>query len=178
METVGPNGEVLDHFDGRLLNPGHAIEATWFILKEAQNRDNDSELIKLGCQMLDWMWARGWDSENGGIFYFRDLLDKPVQEYWHDMKFWWPHNETLVASLLAYSLTRNPKYLEMHSQVHQWSFQHFQDDQYGEWFGYLHRDGRLSHSLKGNHWKGPFHYPRMLLKSIRILDSMLQESRF
>ena len=78
METVGPNGEVLDHFDGRLLNLCHAIEATWFILKEAQNRDNDSELIKLGCQMLDWMWARGWDLKMAE-FYFRDLLDKPVQ---------------------------------------------------------------------------------------------------
>ncbi len=26
METVGPNGEFIDHFEGRTLNPGHAME--------------------------------------------------------------------------------------------------------------------------------------------------------
>ena len=163
METVGPNGEVLDHFDGRLLNPGHAIEAAWFILKEAQHRGNDSELIELGCQMLDWMWARGWDSENGGIFYFRDLFDKPVQEYWHDMKFWWPHNETILATLLAHLITHDSRYEDMHKKVHDWAYAHFPDSEYGEWFGYLHREGSISSTLKGNLWKGPFHLPRMQL---------------
>ena len=97
---------MLDHFDGRLLNPGHAIEGAWFILNEARHRGNDPALIELGCNMLDWMWARGWDEEHGGIFYFRDVHCKPVQEYWHDMKFWWPHNETILATLLAHLLTR------------------------------------------------------------------------
>ena len=98
METVGVKGELLDHFDGRLLNPGHAIEGAWFILNEARRRGNDAALIKLGCNMLDWMWARGWDVDHGGIFYFRDVHGKPVQEYWHDMKFWWPHNEAILAT--------------------------------------------------------------------------------
>ena len=66
METVGPHGEFIDHFDGRTLNPGHAIEAAWFVLWEAKYR-NDPELVALGCQMLDWMWERGWDQEYGGI---------------------------------------------------------------------------------------------------------------
>ncbi|MHB8899157.1 MAG: AGE family epimerase/isomerase, partial [Thermoguttaceae bacterium] len=92
METVGPSGEVLDHFDGRLLNPGHAIEAAWFILAEAEHRGGDSGLVELGTAMLDWMWQRGWDEEYGGILYFRDVFHRPVQEYWHDMKFWWPQN--------------------------------------------------------------------------------------
>ena len=36
METVGPAGEIIDHFDGRTLNPGHAIEGAWFILREGR----------------------------------------------------------------------------------------------------------------------------------------------
>ncbi|VTQ06987.1 Uncharacterised protein [Sphingobacterium daejeonense] len=32
------------------------------------------------------MWERGWDEEHGGILYFRDVYNKPVQEYWQDMK--------------------------------------------------------------------------------------------
>jgi N-acylglucosamine 2-epimerase len=37
----------------------------------------------------------------------------------------------------------------------------FADPVHGEWFGYAHRDGRISTRLKGNLWKGPFHLPRM-----------------
>jgi N-acylglucosamine 2-epimerase len=108
------------------------------------------------------MWDRGWDSEYGGLFYFRDVYGLPVQEYWHDMKFWWPHCEAIIATSLASIMTDDPKYQSWHRQVHQWSFQHFGDPEYGEWYGYLHRDGRVSNTLKGSLWKGPFHLPRML----------------
>lgn len=161
METVGPNGEILDHFDGRILNPGHAIETAWFIMHEGALRQ-DKSLIQLGATILDWMWKRGWDEEHGGLFYFRDLRGLPVQEYWHDMKFWWPHCEAIIATLLAWKLTGDCKYFEWHALVHDWSFKHFPDLQFGEWFGYLHRDGSTSVLLKGNMWKGPFHLPRML----------------
>lgn len=171
METVGPNGEVCDHFDGRTLNPGHAIEAAWFIMREGQHRD-DRQLVELGTRMLDWMWRRGWDDRYGGMLYFVDLHRLPVQEYWHDMKFWWPHNEAIIATLLAWSLTGDSKYAERHTRVHDWSFEHFADPEYGEWFGYLHRDGTLSVRLKGNLWKGCFHLPRMLLVCSQILDSV------
>jgi N-acylglucosamine 2-epimerase len=172
METVGPNGEIIDHFDGRMLNPGHAIEAAWFILHEAKRRGNDPDLIKLGTSMIDWMWNRGWDDEHGGIFYFRDLKGLPVQEYWHDMKFWWPHNESIIATLLAYQLTGDKKYAERHRTVHDWAYSHFPDSEYGEWYGYLHRDGRVSVYLKGNLWKGPFHLPRMQLCCWKLCEEM------
>ena len=110
LETVGPDGEFLDHFDGRTLNPGHAIEAAWFIMHEAHERGNDPELLQTGLTILDWMWARGWDQEYGGITYFVDVKGLPVQEYWHDMKFWWPQNETIIATLMAYHLTGDEKY--------------------------------------------------------------------
>ncbi|MEZ4700219.1 MAG: AGE family epimerase/isomerase [Rhodothermales bacterium] len=161
LETVGPQGEFIDHFDGRTLNPGHAIEAAWFILHEARHRGGDAALTRIGLDILDWMWERGWDAEYGGILYFRDLNDGPVQEYWHDMKFWWPHNEAIIATLLAYEMTGDERYARWHRLVHDWSYTHFPDPEHGEWYGYLHRDGRLSVRLKGNLWKGPFHLPRM-----------------
>jgi len=173
METVGRNGEILDCFDGRTLNPGHAIEGAWFIMREGAERDSQ-ELIQLGCEMLDWMWERGWDSQHGGLLYFTDVYNRPVQEYWHDMKFWWPHCEALIATLLAWSLTGNTNYLDRHLQLHQWAFQHFADPRIGEWFGYLHRDGSRSSTLKGNLWKGPFHLPRMQLTCWQILDAVIE----
>jgi N-acylglucosamine 2-epimerase len=169
LECVAPDGSVLDHFDGRTLNPGHAIEAAWFIMHEGRLR-GDQRLIQTGLTILDWMWARGWDKEQGGIFYFRDVRGLPVQEYWHDMKFWWPHNEAIIATLLAWKLTGDEKYARWHRQVHDWSFAHFSDREHGEWYGYLHRDGSVSTCLKGNMWKGPFHLPRMLWYCTRLLE--------
>ena len=169
MEMVGPKGEVYDHFDGRLLNPGHAIEAAWFILREARHR-GDKSLAVLGLQMLDWMWERGWDKEHGGILYFTDLMGKPIQEYWHFMKFWWPHNEAIIATLMAHVHTGDAKYAEMHRQVHDWSYAHFPDREHGEWYGYLDRQGRPTTELKGNMWKGPFHMPRQKLVCWKLLE--------
>lgn len=167
MESVAPDGSISDHFDGRMLNPGHAIEAAWFILAEAAHR-KDSSLQELGCNMLDWMWARGWDEKFGGLFYFRDVDGKPVQEYWHDMKFWWPHDEALIATLMAHRMSGEGKYLAWHEQLRDWSFRHFGDPEHGEWFGYLRRDGVPSNSLKGSLWKSFFHHPRALEQCLRL----------
>lgn len=170
MEQVAPDGSIINHIDGQTLTPGHAIEGAWFILHEAKHRSNDPHLIDLGCRMLDYMWERGWDKEHGGILYFRDLYNKPVQEYWQDMKFWWPHNETIIATLLAYLMTGTEKYAKWHKMVHDYSYKNFHDKENGEWFGYLHRDGSIAQTAKGNLFKGPFHLPRQEWYCWRILN--------
>jgi len=175
LETVGPGGEIIDHFDGRMLNPGHAIEAAWFILHEARERRNDERLIRIGTTILDWMWRRGWDDEYGGILYYVDVKGLPVQEYWQDMKFWWPQNEAIIATLLAWRLTGDRKYAEWHAKIHDWAYAHFPDAAHGEWYGYLHRDGRVSVPLKGNLWKGPFHLPRMQWYCWQLLEEIKRE---
>ncbi len=171
METVAADGSVLNHIDGWTLNPGHAIEAAWFVMQEGDYR-SDARLISLGCDMLKAMFERGWDQEFGGLFYFVGLDEKkPVQEYWHDMKFWWNHNELMIASLLAYRLTGNQSFSDMYQMTHEWAFDHFADKEFGEWFGYLHRDGSVSNYCKGNLWKSLFHIPRMHLNCWRIFKS-------
>lgn len=175
MEQVAPDGSIVDHVDGRTLNPGHAIEGAWFILHEAKYRNNDPKLIALGCKMLDYMWARGWDEEHGGILYFRDVYNKPVQEYWQDMKFWWPQNETIIATLLAYTLTGDEKYARWHKQVHDYAYDKFHDKVNGEWYGYLHRDGSIAQTAKGNLFKGPFHLPRQEWYCQQLLKDHLQK---
>jgi N-acylglucosamine 2-epimerase len=169
MEQVAPDGTVYDHFDGRTLNPGHAIEAAWFVLREAR-RGGDATLATVALQMLDWMVERGWDREHGGLLYFVDVHGKPVQEYWHFLKFWWPHNELLIAALLAYTHTGDARYAEMHRRAHEWAYAHFADRECGEWYGYLDRRGEPTSTLKGNLWKGPFHLPRQLLWCWRLLE--------
>lgn len=174
LETTCADGSFLDTCEGRLLTPGHAIECAWFILHEAKYRRDDA-MRAMGLRMLDWMWQWGWDGEYGGIIYYRDVKHQPPTEYWHDMKFWWPQNEAMIATLLAYQLTGDAKYARWHEMCHDWAYQHFPDPDHGEWYGYLHRDGRVSTTLKGNTWKGPFHLPRMQWYAWRLLEEMLGE---
>jgi N-acylglucosamine 2-epimerase len=176
LESVGPRGEFYDNFDGRMICPGHSIEAGWFILAEAKRRGRDPRLVRLGTTIIDWSFEIGWDREYGGLLYYRDAKGLPCAEYWHDMKYWWPHNEAVIAALLAYQLTGNPKYARWHQMTHDWAYAHFPDSLHGEWFGYLHRDGRLSTRLKGNMWKGPFHLPRMQLYGWQLCEELLSAS--
>ena len=173
LETVGPSGEFYDNFDGRMINPGHSIELGWFILEEARLRGGDKRLLETGLKIVDWSFEVGWDREFGGIIYNRDARGLPCTEYWHDMKFWWPQNEAIIACLLAYQLTGEQKYLRWLEAAHRWAYAHFPDPLYGEWFGYLHRDGSVSTSIKGNLWKGFFHLPRMQWYCWQRLDEML-----
>ena len=173
LETVGPDGEFLsDHFEGRIVNPGHAIEGSWFIMNEGIERCRE-DYIKTGLDVLSWMWDAGWDKEyGGGIIQYRDALGKSLSEYHQDMKFWWPQCEAVIANLMAYRITGKDEYLEHFHDVDKYISDRFIDMEYGEWFGYFHRDGTLATALKGNLYKGPFHIPRMYMKAIEIIDSL------
>lgn len=173
LEMVGPNGEFIDTCNGRVINPGHCIETAWFIMEEAKSRNWDNDLTQLALQILDWSWEWGWDKEYGGIINFRDCRNLPAQDYSQDMKFWWPQTEAIIATLYAYQATKDEKYLEMHKQISEWTYSHFPDKEYGEWYGYLHRDGTVAQPAKGNIFKGPFHIPRMMIRSYLLCKELL-----
>lgn len=175
LETVGPKGEFIDTINGRVINPGHCIETAWFILEEARHRNWDKHLVALGTKILDWSWQWGWDQTYGGIINFRDCKNLPAQDYSQDMKFWWPQTETIIATLYAYLATGKDKYLQQHQLISDWTYKHFPDTQYGEWYGYLHRDGTVAQPAKGNIFKGPFHIPRMMMKSYLLCNEILNK---
>jgi len=178
LEMVTPEGELIDTINGRTINPGHCIETAWFLLEEAKYRGWDEgsgkEIKEMALQILDWSWDWGWDQEFGGIINFRDCKGFPAQDYSQDMKFWWPQTEAVIATLYAYEATGDTKYLEMHRLANDWMYEFLPDPVYGEWFGYLHRDGSVAQPAKGNLFKGPFHIPRMLIKNQLIIDNILE----
>lgn len=174
LETVGPNGEFIDTIIGRTINPGHCIETAWFLLEEAKYRGGDPQLTEVAVKILDWSWKWGWDKEYGGLINFRDCKGLPVQDYSQDMKFWWPQTEAIIATLYAYEATGEERFLHMHQQISDWTYAHFPDVEYGEWYGYLHRDGTVAQPAKGNIFKGPFHIPRMMIKGFMLCRDMMQ----
>ena len=172
LENVGPNGEArLDVTEGRIVNPGHDIEGVWFILEHAK-RTGDTSLIPKAAQIFDWAIEAGWDKEYGGLLYFIDCLGNPPEAYEHDMKLWWPHNEILIASMMLYRDTKDEKYLQWFDKTLEYCKEVFSDPAYGEWYGYLRRDGKPTMpSTKGSTFKGPFHLPRCLT----MVDTMITE---
>ena len=150
ISSTATTCQIIDHIDERTLNPGHAIEGAWFIMKEGKRRGR-TDYMRIGLDMLDWSWERGWDKEYGGILYYRDVYNHPVSEYWQDMKFWWPHNEVCIATLLAYQLTGAEKYAKMHTLAHDWT------------------------DIKGNLFKGCFHVPRMQYECWQLCRELLKD---
>lgn len=52
---------------------------------------------------------------------------------------------------------------------------YFADAEYGEWYGYLRRDGKPTMPIaKGSTFKGPFHVPRSLAMADRLLEEIIE----
>ena len=174
FENVSPTGEFINSIEGRLLNPGHAIEAGWFLQHWAQKLEN-KELSQTAINMVRWSLVSGWDEDHGGLFYFLDSEGYSPTELEWSLKLWWPHTEALYACLLNYSITGDQKDFADFEKVHSYTFSRFPDSEHGEWFGYLDRYGNVSQRFKGGPYKGCFHVPRGLLQCWNILKKLEQQ---
>lgn len=168
-ENVNLDGSFSNSFEGRLLNPGHTIEAMWFMM-DLGVRLNDKELINKSIDIALKALDYGWDQQYGGIFYFLDCNGHPPQQLEWDQKLWWVHVEALVCMAKAWSLTGNAAAKEWFLKLHEYTWNHFKDQEHGEWFGYLNRRGEVLLNLKGGKWKGCFHVPRALFQVYKTLE--------
>lgn len=171
VENLTAENELSDSFEGRVLNPGHAIEAMWFIMDLGERLGN-RQLIEKAASIAVRMAEYGWDNKYGGIFYFLDRKGYPPQQLEWDQKLWWVHIESLIAMLKGYQLTGSQECLSWFERIHEYTWEHFKDREYPEWFGYLNRQGEVLLPLKGGKWKGCFHVPRGLYKCWKTLEKI------
>ncbi|MFH1570919.1 MAG: AGE family epimerase/isomerase [Gemmatimonadota bacterium] len=165
-ESVAPDGSRVDCYEGRTINPGHGIEAMWFLMDIAERR-GDRALIERATDTALRILDFGWDRRCGGIFYFLDADGRPPLQLEWDQKLWWVHLETMVALLMAHRLTGRAECLSRFEEVFAWAWARFPDPEHGEWYGYLDRRGEVLLPLKGGKWKGCFHVPRALYLCMR-----------
>ncbi|WP_418982480.1 AGE family epimerase/isomerase [Alistipes sp.] len=169
VENVAADGELLDTFEGRVINPGHSLEAMWFIMDlgvRLRRPELIDQAVKIALRTIDY----GWDKQWGGIFYFLDRLGHPQQQLEWDQKLWWVHIESMITMIKGYRLTGSQECLAWYERLHDYTWSHFKDPEHGEWFGYLDRRGDVLLSLKGGKWKGCFHVPRGLYQCWQILE--------
>jgi N-acylglucosamine 2-epimerase len=172
FEEINVDGSFnIKSCDGRLINPGHALESMWFIMQYAEKIDN-THFVKKACSLTMKILEYGWDDKYGGIYYFKDAIGAPLLEPRSCLKIWWTHNEAAIAALYAYKLTRETMFFDWFSKIDAWSWLHFRDPEYGEWFAYVDRSGKPCHTFKGSNWKTFFHLPRYLLSCIQLLDTI------
>lgn len=170
LENVSSvDGSPVDCFEGREINPGHDLEALWFMMNLGVRR-GDKALIEKCVEIALPVIERGWDKEFGGIYYFLDAKGVPQQKLEWDQKLWWVHIESAIAMLKGYQLTGNEKCLEWFLKLDAYLWDNFKDKEYPEWFGYLNRRGEVLLPLKGGKWKGCFHVPRGLYQIWQLAE--------
>lgn len=170
LENVSSvDGTPVDCFEGREINPGHDLEALWFMMNLGIRR-GDKALIEKCVEIALKVIDLGWDKEYGGIFYFLDAKGAPQQKLEWDQKLWWVHIESAIAMLKGYQLTGNEKCLEWFMKLDEYLWNNFKDKEYPEWFGYLNRRGEMLLPLKGGKWKGCFHVPRGLYQIWKLAE--------
>ncbi|PCJ56143.1 MAG: N-acylglucosamine 2-epimerase [Planctomycetota bacterium] len=173
LENIAINTIDQDTFQGRLISPGHGIETTWFLM-DVGLLTNDTSLIDKSISILLSTLEYGWDSKYGGLFYFMDKHNKPMQELEHDQKLWWVHQEALIATAMGWRIQQNEDCQKWFKKLHDYAWDHFNDPKHGEWFGYLHRTGEKLNTSKGGKWKGCFHTPRAIYrcyKELKMIES-------
>jgi N-acylglucosamine 2-epimerase len=174
VEHTTPEGKFSDSFEGRLVIPGHGLEAMWFIMNIA-SRNDDHILMHRAVDISLKLMEYGWDKQHGGIFYFLDVKGHPPQQLEWDQKLWWVHQEALLAMLKGYFYTNDERCWKWFKKLHSYTWDHFPDKQWGEWFGYLNRQGEVLLPLKGGKWKGCFHLPRFLFQGWKTLEALTEK---
>jgi N-acylglucosamine 2-epimerase len=176
LENISEDGGFIDSFEGRLVNPGHGQEAMWFIMDVAE-RTSDRSMFEKASAITLSILEYGWDKKYGGIFYFLDVKGHPPQQLEWDQKLWWVHLEAMISLLKGYLHTGNESCWQWFEKVHDYSWKHFHDAEYGEWYGYLNRQGKVLLPMKGGKWKGCFHVPRGLYQCWKTLSAIQDKTK-
>ncbi|EGV92088.1 N-acylglucosamine 2-epimerase [Cricetulus griseus] len=120
---------------GTLATEPMAVSMMLLSLEE-QLGEEDEALTSKYAELGDWCAHR--------------ILQHVLLEW--DMKLWWPHSEAVISFLMGYSDSGDPALLQIFNQVAEYTSQHFRDPEFGEWFGYLNREGKVTLTIK----RGPF----------------------
>jgi N-acylglucosamine 2-epimerase len=182
-EGAKKRGELL----GSFVNPGHALEDSWFMLHFAM-RHGAPGLVPAVLGIIRRTVAVGWDAAHGGLLLYAhesggcprgevrpenegEPIVASLANDW-DQKLWWVHSEALYALLLAHELSGDPWFLEQHRKVHGYVFALFPnpDPRIGEWIQIRDRAGSPIDRVVALPVKDPMHTARALMNAITSLE--------
>jgi len=168
----------------RHITPGHAIESMWFVMEQALAHGRH-DAVATARSVIAASYRAGWDDVHGGLFRFvvpgaagpgptgtpTGPFETLITDTW-DGKIWWPHTETLYATLLAAEATGDEAMRTLHDQMFGYTFATFPnpDRRVGEWIHIRDRQGRPLPKVMGLPVKDPYHVTRNLLLLVELLS--------
>ena len=182
FEVIREDGSAYPEGEGRLVDPGHGLEAMWFCMK-AGLECNRRDWIDRASEAIDWLIDRCYDEVYGGFVQMTYVDGESTEGNYvlyddiqvpFDAKIWWIQAEALVALGMSALLTENEKHYEYFTKLHHYTEKYFHDREYGEWYSYLYRNGTILSDKKGTVLKGPYHVPRCMLELVQLMDGYLR----
>jgi mannose/cellobiose epimerase-like protein (N-acyl-D-glucosamine 2-epimerase family) len=158
------------------MSYGHNVELAWLVQHAIEVLGDPPEQVRsdvLG--LIDHALDFGFDHRHGGLALAGPPLGQARYAWYLGadvcIKRWWEQAEMLVATLAAYELTGQARYLRAFERQFDWVWTHQIDHQNGDWFEST--DWRTGHPLtliKGHEWKEPYHGARALMEVSRRLS--------
>ena len=183
FEYIGIDGKPILKDFGRIIDPGHTMEALWFAMEEGLHSGKQDYITRAG-QILDWVIDRAYDKTYGGFYHICDIdggkpkpgFDRvdygPANVAWDD-KVWWVQSEALLTLAMSAILNKNESHWQHFLKQREFTEAMFRDREYGEWYAFLKPDGSLLCDLKGFAGKGPYHVPRCIMKLVLFLEKYM-----
>lgn len=160
------------YFD--LVSFGHDVETGYLMLETSHvlGLEISSKTLSIAKKMVDHAVAKGWDAENGGIYYEGYYFDNSDSiTIINKSKQWWVQAEALNAFLLMSKLFPNEsKYADAFETQWEYIKKYLIDHEYGGWYVEgLDINPNARKSLKAQSWKGNYHNVRALINCIQML---------
>ena len=182
FEYIGTDGKPTLEGAGRILDPGHTMEALWFAMEEGFHSGNDGYIKRAG-EILDWVIDRSYDETYGGFYHLSDIDSKtekleavdygPIKADWSH-KIWWVQCEALLTLAMSAVLNKNERHWQYFLKQREFTEDVFRDKEFGEWYSFASPEGKVLCNLKGFAGKGPYHVPRCILRLALFLEKYNQ----
>lgn len=118
---------------GRVVVPGHAMAALWFMIHLFERR-GDSKRVAEAMASIKAHMEIGWDSLYDGLLLGVDSEGAASAFIPNaDKKIWWPHVEAFYALLLARESGAQAWADEWLEKVFEYSFSHYPVKGFGAW---------------------------------------------
>lgn len=143
-----------------------ALPAATVILKDDELHQ---ECCSLSQKLLGFLYENAFDKQYGGLF---DLLSDNGPS--SSTKSWWTQTETAIASLDAYSFSKDKRFLSYAVRLIEYIENTFSDPKHGEWYFAVQANGKPIESYpKTGLWKSLYYNVRYLIGANERIEYLI-----
>jgi len=151
----------------RFVYIGHAMEALWMLMDEAERRE-DEALFEKASTLFKRHVEVAWDRVYGGVFHG---LPDVEQNIWLTDKVFWAQQEVLIGLMILISHHHDKWAQEKFLELNQYVNDHFLLKKHGFRYWNIGGDRKMTFELHSDRIEN-YHIPRHLMLNIQRLSGM------